>query len=84
MNIPAHLRYTSSHEWLRRESDGTVTVGITDHAQAGAGLDVARGEFVAPLEGGERGAPGGAGSVGHGAGRPGRGARARRQSPITA
>ena len=25
MNIPAHLRYTSSHEWLRRESDGTVT-----------------------------------------------------------
>jgi glycine cleavage system H protein len=33
MNIPANLRYTSSHEWLRRESDGTVTVGITDHAQ---------------------------------------------------
>ena len=37
MNIPAHLRYTSSHEWLRRESDGTVTVGITDHAQAQLG-----------------------------------------------
>ena len=37
MNIPASLRYTSSHEWLRRESDGTVTVGITDHAQAQLG-----------------------------------------------
>ena len=37
MNIPAHLRYTSSHEWLRREGDGTVTVGITDHAQAQLG-----------------------------------------------
>ena len=37
MNIPAHLRYTSSHEWLRRETDGTVTVGITDHAQAQLG-----------------------------------------------
>ena len=37
MNIPAHLRYTSSHEWLRRESDGTVTIGITDHAQAQLG-----------------------------------------------
>jgi glycine cleavage system H protein len=37
MNIPANLRYTSSHEWLRREGDGTVTVGITDHAQAQLG-----------------------------------------------
>ena len=37
MNIPANLRYTSSHEWLRRETDGTVTVGITDHAQAQLG-----------------------------------------------
>ena len=37
MNIPAHLRYTSSHEWLRRESDGTVTVGISDHAQSQLG-----------------------------------------------
>ena len=37
MNIPAHLRYTSSHEWLRRETDGTITVGITDHAQAALG-----------------------------------------------
>ena len=33
MNIPANLKYTSSHEWVRQESDGTVVVGITDHAQ---------------------------------------------------
>lgn len=33
MNIPADLRYTQSHEWVRLESDGTLTVGITDHAQ---------------------------------------------------
>ena len=33
MNIPKDLRYTESHEWLKRESDGTITVGITDHAQ---------------------------------------------------
>lgn len=32
-NIPADLRYASSHEWVRVEADGTVTVGITDHAQ---------------------------------------------------
>lgn len=32
-NIPAELRYTSSHEWVRDNDDGTVTVGITDHAQ---------------------------------------------------
>ncbi len=32
-NIPADLRYASSHEWSRLEADGTVTVGITDHAQ---------------------------------------------------
>lgn len=30
---PDTLKYTKSHEWVRRESDGTVTVGITDHAQ---------------------------------------------------
>jgi glycine cleavage system H protein len=28
-----NLRYTKSHEWVRREADGSVTVGITDHAQ---------------------------------------------------
>ncbi|ACL73832.1 glycine cleavage system protein GcvH [Thioalkalivibrio sulfidiphilus] len=32
-NTPADLRYTKSHEWVRSESDGTVTVGISDHAQ---------------------------------------------------
>jgi glycine cleavage system H protein len=32
-NIPADLRYTSSHEWIRDNDDGTITVGITDHAQ---------------------------------------------------
>ena len=32
-NIPADLRYAKSHEWLRPESDGTVTIGITDYAQ---------------------------------------------------
>jgi len=31
--IPSELRYTKSHEWVRNEDDGTVTVGITDHAQ---------------------------------------------------
>jgi glycine cleavage system H protein len=30
---PETLKYTKSHEWIRRESDGTLTVGITDHAQ---------------------------------------------------
>jgi glycine cleavage system H protein len=30
---PANLKYTESHEWVRREADGTVTVGITAHAQ---------------------------------------------------
>ena len=32
-NVPAELKYVASHEWLRLEADGTVTVGITDHAQ---------------------------------------------------
>lgn len=32
-NIPVELRYTESHEWARANDDGTVTVGITDHAQ---------------------------------------------------
>ena len=32
-NIPAELKYIASHEWLRLEDDGTITVGITDHAQ---------------------------------------------------
>ncbi|GFZ66920.1 glycine cleavage system H protein 2 [Pseudomonas amygdali pv. eriobotryae] len=32
-NIPAELRFAESHEWARVEADGTVTVGISDHAQ---------------------------------------------------
>ena len=32
-NIPGDLKFLSSHEWIRVESDGTVTVGISDHAQ---------------------------------------------------
>ncbi|MCL2308792.1 MAG: glycine cleavage system protein GcvH [Proteobacteria bacterium] len=35
--IPAHLKYTASHEWIRRETDGTLTIGITDHAQEALG-----------------------------------------------
>lgn len=33
MSIPADLKYTKSHEWARLEADGSVAVGITDHAQ---------------------------------------------------
>ncbi len=32
-NIPEELIYVASHEWLRKEEDGTITVGITEHAQ---------------------------------------------------
>jgi glycine cleavage system H protein len=32
-DLPADLKYAKSHEWVRDEGDGTVTVGITDHAQ---------------------------------------------------
>ena len=35
--LPGDLLYTNEHEWLRREDDGSVTVGITDHAQAALG-----------------------------------------------
>lgn len=35
--IPAELRYTQTHEWVRDNGDGTVTVGITDHAQEALG-----------------------------------------------
>ncbi len=37
MNIPADLKYTASHEWVRLEADGTVTVGITEYAQDALG-----------------------------------------------
>src|SRR5262245_57829782 len=33
MKVPKELRYTESHEWIRKESDGSVSIGITDHAQ---------------------------------------------------
>lgn len=33
MNVPTDLKYTDSHEWVRREADGTATIGITWHAQ---------------------------------------------------
>jgi glycine cleavage system H protein len=33
MSIPAELKYTRSHEWVRAEADGTLTIGITEHAQ---------------------------------------------------
>ena len=36
-DIPAGLRYAESHEWARLEADGTVTVGISDHAQEALG-----------------------------------------------
>jgi len=35
--LPGDLLYTSEHEWLRREDDGSVTIGVTDHAQAALG-----------------------------------------------
>lgn len=35
--VPAELKYADTHEWLRLESDGTITIGITDHAQAALG-----------------------------------------------
>ena len=37
MNVPADLKYTASHEWVRSEPDGTITTGITDHAQQALG-----------------------------------------------
>lgn len=37
MTVPSNLKYTESHEWLRTEADGTITVGITEHAQAELG-----------------------------------------------
>ena len=36
-NVPADLKYTKTHEWLRTLPDGTVEVGITDHAQHALG-----------------------------------------------
>lgn len=35
--LPGDLEYTSDHEWLRKEQDGSITVGITEHAQTALG-----------------------------------------------
>ena len=35
--LPGDLLYTSEHEWLRREDDGSISIGVTDHAQAALG-----------------------------------------------
>ncbi len=45
-NVPGELKYTRSHEWVRIEDDGTLSVGITEHAQALLGDMV----FVEPPE----------------------------------
>ena len=37
MNVPEGLKYADTHEWMRAEGDGSVTIGITDHAQAALG-----------------------------------------------
>jgi glycine cleavage system H protein len=61
MNVPADLKYTKSHEWVKREADGSVTIGITDHAQQAlgdivflelpeAGRQVSAGEECAVVE----------------------------------
>src|ERR1700749_2183505 len=61
MSVPADLKYTESHEWIRLDSDGTVTVGITDHAQEAlgdivflelpdAGKTVSAGDAIAVIE----------------------------------
>ena len=61
MNVPEGLKYADTHEWLRNEGDGSVTIGITDHAQAAlgdlvyvdlpiVGRSVAAGEACAVVE----------------------------------
>jgi glycine cleavage system H protein len=61
MNIPADLKYTPSHEWVHVEADGTLTVGITHHAQdllgdmvfietPAAGRTLTKGEECAVVE----------------------------------
>jgi glycine cleavage system H protein len=37
MNVPTELKYTATHEWIRADADGTLTIGITDHAQQSLG-----------------------------------------------
>jgi glycine cleavage system H protein len=60
-SVPADLQYTTSHEWLRKLPDGTIEIGITDHAQDAlgdlvfvevpeAGRNVTSGEACAVVE----------------------------------
>ena len=60
-HVPAELKYTKSHEWIRVEADGTLTIGVTDHAQEAlgdvvflelpeAGRELAAGEACAVIE----------------------------------
>ena len=49
-NVPADLAYMKSHEWARLENDGTITIGISDHAQQALGDLV----FVEAPEAGRR------------------------------
>ena len=60
-NIPADLKYTKSHEWLKLAADGTAVIGITEHAQdqlgdmvyvevPDAGRSVGAGEACAVVE----------------------------------
>lgn len=59
--IPQQLKYTEDHEWVRTEADGSVVIGVTDHAQhqlgelvyvelPEAGRTVARGDAMAVVE----------------------------------
>jgi len=59
--LPDNLKYAASHEWVRSEADGTLTIGITDHAQEAlgdvvflelpeVGRKVATGESCAVIE----------------------------------
>jgi len=61
MNVPQNLLYTKSHEWVRREPDGTIVMGITDFAQdalggvvyvelPGAGTAVSAGQTLGQVE----------------------------------
>lgn len=54
-NVPSDLKYASSHEWVRQEDDGTVTVGISDHAQDSLGdlVFVETPEIDSTVEAGE-------------------------------
>ena len=36
-NVPKDLKYAKSHEWAKKQADGTVVIGITDHAQSALG-----------------------------------------------